>query len=212
MRSLWLASTALLITTGIACAQSGPVSNPAPTGAVTSPQVSPGGSAPGNMSPGPTGTTAMSSMPTSKTTPAPNGAVSAPDVNSGAPPGTAPGKMSTASNSMATSSSGQSAPGPMYNHHHHWSSNSALPQNASATTYLHIAKSAIGHHNAALADDALSHAETQLLNRSVPAGQVMPDSSPPIQSIESARKALHAGNYSEASADTKQAASAVSGM
>lgn len=212
MRSLWLASTALLISTGIACAQSGPVTNPAPTGAVSAPQVTPSGTAPGNMSPGPSSTTAMSSLPVSHTTPAPNGAASAPDVNSGAPPGTAPGKMSTASNGMASDTTVQTAPGPMYSHHHHWSSATALPQDASATTYLHIAKSAIGHHNAALADDALSHAETQLLDRAVPQGQIMADNSPSIQSIESARKALHAGDYSQASADTKQAASAVSGM
>ncbi len=99
----------------------------------------------------------------------------------------------------------------MYSHHH-WSSTSMLPQNASATTYLHIAKSAISHHNVSLADDALSHAETRLLDRAVPQGQISPDDSPTIQSIESARQALHAGNYSQASADTKQAASTASSM
>jgi hypothetical protein len=145
------------------------------------------------------------------TSPAPNGAASAPDVNSGAAPGTAPGKMSTASNGMASTATDQ-APGPMYSHHHHWLSTTTLPENASATTYLHIAKSAISHHNVTLADDALSHAETQLLDRSVPQGQISADSSPSIQSIESARQALHAGNYAQASTDTKQAASAVSGM
>ena len=99
----------------------------------------------------------------------------------------------------------------MYSHHH-WTSTTTLPADASASTYLHIAKSAIGHHNVTLADDALSDAETQLLDRSVPQGQVMADNSPSIQSIESARKALHAGDYNQASADTKQAATAVSGM
>jgi hypothetical protein len=99
----------------------------------------------------------------------------------------------------------------MYSHHH-WSATTMLPQDASATTYLHIAKSAISHHNVGLADDALSHAETRLLDRAVPQGQVSPDSSPAIQSIESARQALHAGNYSQASADTKQAASTASSM
>jgi hypothetical protein len=217
MRSLWLASTALLITTGIACAQSTQTASPAPTGAVTAPQVTPSG-APGNMAPAPSGNSmsAMSSSATSGTSstpsPAPNGAASAPDVNSGATPGTAPGKMSTASNGMASTETDGATPGPMYSHHHHWSSATTLPADASASTYLHIAKSAIWHHNVALADDALSHAETQLLDRSVPQGQVMADNSPSIQSIESARKALHAGNYSQASADTKQAATAVSGM
>ena len=217
MRSLWLASTALLITTGIACAQSTQMASPAPTGAVTAPQVTPSGAA-GNMAPAPTKSSmsAMSSSATSGTTsmasPAPNGAASAPDVNSGAPTGTAPGKMSTASNGMGTTQTGPATPGPMYSHHHHWTSTTTLPADASASTYLHIARSAIGHHNVALADDALSNAETQLLDRSVPQGQVMADSSPSIQSIENARKALHAGNYTQASADTKQAATAVSGM
>jgi hypothetical protein len=112
---------------------------------------------------------------------------------------------------MASTQTDQSAPGPMYRHHH-WSSTTALPADASASTYLNIAKSAIGHHNVTLADDALSNAETQLLDRAVPQGQVMPDNDPSIQSIESARKALHAGDYSQATADTKQAETAVSGM
>jgi len=97
--------------------------------------------------------------------------------------------------------------------HHHWShsGSTALPEDASATTYLHIAKSAIWHHNVSLADDALSHAETRLLDRSVPQGQITADDSPSVQSIERARQALRAGNYSQASADTKQAASSISG-
>src|ERR1700710_2904893 len=102
MRSLWLASTALLITTGIACAQSTQTASPAPTGAVSSPQVSPSGTAPGNMAPaqshGSLATVSTMVPGNSSPSPAPNGAASAPDVNSGAAPGTAPGKMSTASN------------------------------------------------------------------------------------------------------------------
>jgi hypothetical protein len=216
MRTLWLASTAFLITTGIACAQSAPTSAPAPTGAISAPQVSPSGVAPGNMAPAQSSGSLAKVTTTvpanSSASPAPNGAASAPDVNSGATPGTAPGKMSTASNGAASNGMDQTSPGPMYSHHHHWSSTGGLPEDASATTYLHIAKSAIWHHNVTLADDALSHAETYLLNRSVPQGQIAADDSPSIQSIESARKALHAGDYTQASADTKQAASAVSGM
>ena len=87
-----------------------------------------------------------------------------------------------------------------------------LPADASPAAYLHIAKHAIAHHNVALADDALSHAETRLLDRSVPQGGIAADSSPAIQSIESARQALHAGNYTKASADTGQAASSASAM
>jgi len=222
MRTLWLASTALLITTGIAFAQSTQTASPAPAGAVNSPQVSPSGS-PGKMAPAPSNSpmSAMSSAPSngSAPSPAPTGAVGAPDVAAGAAPGTSPGKMAPAPNginaagtgSMASTTKVQSAPGPMYSHHH-WSTTSMLPQNASATTYLHIAKTAISHHNLSLADDALSHAETRLLDRAVPQGQISPDDSPTIQSIESARQALHAGNYSQASADTKQAASTASSM
>ncbi len=210
MKTIWLASTALLITAGSAFAQSNQTAAPAPTGAVSSPQVTPSG-APGNMAPAP-GKTSMSSITPSATTPAPNGAVSAPDVTAGAAPGTAPGKMGTGTNSMASTASDSAISAGPTHIHHHWSSTTTLPQNASATTYLHIAKSAIWHHNTALADDALSHAETQLLNRSVPQGQIAADDSPSVQSIESARQALKAGNYSQASTDTKKAASAVSGM
>jgi hypothetical protein len=137
--------------------------------------------------------------------PAPNGAVNAPDVTA-ATPGAAPGK--TAPNA----GNAQSAMNPpAHPWHHHWSSGSgSLPQNASASTYLHIASAAIGHHNTALAEDALSHAETRLLNRAVPQGQVAADDTPAIQSIESARQALHTGNFSQASADARQAASSAS--
>ena len=63
-----------------------------------------------------------------------------------------------------------------------------------------------------LADEALSDAETNLLDRAVPKGQTVADTSPSIQSIESARKALHSGDYSQASMDTKQATMTASGM
>jgi hypothetical protein len=99
--------------------------------------------------------------------------------------------------------------------HHHWSqgglgSASGLPAEDSPAAYLHIAKRAIAHHNVALADDALSHAETRLLDRSVPQGGIAADTSPAIQSIENARQALHAGNYSQASMEIGQAASSAS--
>lgn len=187
MRMFWLASIALLLGTGIASAQSTPpttssTTTPAPTGAVASPQVSPGNASPGNMAPSSSG------------------------------PGTT--SMSSPSASGASGYSQSAMTTPPHPWHHHWSaySRTSLPAEASPTTYLHIARSAIWHHNVTLADDALSHAETRLLNRAVPQGQIGPDDSPVIQSIESARQALHAGHYSQASADTKQAASAVSGM
>jgi hypothetical protein len=141
--------------------------------------------------------------------PAPNGAASAPNVTAAAP-NASPGKM--APNAGSGSSTAMAASAPTHPWHHQWSKSGALPAEASAADYLHIANAAIQHHNVSLADDALSHAETRLLNRSVPQGQVAADDTPSIQSIESARQALHAGNYSQASADTKQAASTVTSM
>lgn len=227
MRTIWLASTALLITTGIACAQSATTSAPAPTGAISASPGAPSSSAsPGNMAPSSSGSgmpMASSAAPSNGvSSPAPNGAASAPDVTANAP-GASPGKMApspnqgNASNTMAaspSSESDQAMSSSTHPWHHHWSHSGSmtLPEDASATTYLHIAKSAIGHHNTSLADDALSHAETRLLDRSVPQGQITADSSPSIQSIENARQALRAGDYTQASADTREAASSVSGI
>jgi hypothetical protein len=217
MRSIWLASTALLMTTGIALAQSATTASPASTGAISSPQVAPSNATPGNMAPSSSSGSATSLSAASSngvSSPAPNGATSAPDVSASAASGTAPGKMAPGPN--AGTASDQAMNGQAHPWHHHWSQgmrgSMALPQDASATTYLHIAKSAIKYRNLSLADDALSHAETRLLDRSVPQGDIAADNSPSIQSIESARQALHAGNYTQASADTKAAASAVSGM
>jgi hypothetical protein len=216
MRSLWLASTALLITTGIACAQSAQTASPAPTGAISAAPTTPSGGSPGNMAPAaPSGAMAAPAMPAgASASPAPNGAASAPDVTAAAPDAS-PGKMAPTAPAMPAPSAASSAPmasGSKPMHHHHWSATAPLPQDASAKAYLHIAKAAIKHHDAALADDALSHAETRLLDRSVPQGQIAADDSAPIQSIESARQAVKAGDYSKASADIKQASSAVSGM
>jgi hypothetical protein len=81
-----------------------------------------------------------------------------------------------------------------------------LPANANTGTYLHIAKMAIHKHELARADDALSHAETRLLTRSVPADSgSLADNSPAVSSIEHARSALSAGNYAQASSDTDTA-------
>jgi hypothetical protein len=195
MRSFWLASTALLITAGVAAAQTSQAT-PAPTGAVTSPKVTPPGVSSGNMAPTP-GTTMSMSKPGAGapapdgavSAPAPDGAVSAPTMTAAAP-GPASGRMAPAASKTA-------ATGTTHPWHHHWSNgpmtSGKLPEDASATTYLHIAKTAIGDHNLSLADDALSHAETRLLDRAVPQGQI-------------------AGNYAKASADTRQASSALSGM
>jgi hypothetical protein len=202
MRTLWLASTALLLTTGIACAQNAPAPSPAPTGGLAAPQASPApGASPGSMAPGSNSGAPMSGM-SSNGTSGSGMSSNAPPAMTAATPGAAPGKTA------------QSAPNAPAHHpwHHHWSGAASMPQDASASTYLHIASTAIGHHNTALADDALSHAETRLLDRSVPQGQVAADNSPAIQSIEGARQALKAGNFSQASTDAHQAASASNSM
>ncbi len=230
MRTIWLASTALLMTAGVACAQSTSTSqpSPAPTGAVSAPKIAPKGDSPGNMGTN-TGTMGSQSSSGSMGGQAPDGAVSAPDVTAAAPKA-APGKMAPApSSGMGTGGTGGMAATPMTGssasasssmampvHHHSSHGMSAmsggLPADGSPSSYLNIAKHAIAHHEMTLADDALSHAETRLLDRSVPQGGIAADDSPAIQSIESARMALHSGNYTKASADTAQAASAAGGM
>jgi len=97
-------------------------------------------------------------------------------------------------------------PAPVKHHHMTGMRMASLPASASAKTYLHIAKMAIHDHQVARADDALSHAETRLLTRSVPASSgPTADDSPAVASIEHARAALGAGNYAEASSDTETA-------
>jgi hypothetical protein len=99
-----------------------------------------------------------------------------------------------------------------YGMHHHWSGGMSLPADADAATYLHIAKTAIMHRNATLADEALGRAETRLLDRAVPQGQVGPDQSPVVQSIENARHALQGHDFKQAGMATSQAESSVGGM
>jgi hypothetical protein len=87
-----------------------------------------------------------------------------------------------------------------------------MPADASAGIYLHIAQTAMKHHDKTTADDALSHAETRLLTRAVPQGATIPvDDSPAISAIESARKALASGNMMQASTDTSTAMSQMHG-
>jgi hypothetical protein len=86
-----------------------------------------------------------------------------------------------------------------------------MPQDASAGTYLHIAKVAIRHDDKMTADDALSRAETRLLTRAVVQGSDATDNSPAVMSIENARKALANGNMMEASSDTGMAISQMNG-
>jgi hypothetical protein len=86
----------------------------------------------------------------------------------------------------------------------------AMPADGAPGMYLHIAKMAIMHHDKATADDALSHAETRLLSRAVPADQgSATDESPAVTSIEHARMALSSGNMMVASSDTSMAMSQI---
>jgi len=82
----------------------------------------------------------------------------------------------------------------------------ALPENADTNTYLRIASKAIKQHDKMLADDALSHAETRMLTRAVPASEgATADDSPGITAIEHARQALTSGDYQTAASDTRMA-------
>jgi len=81
-----------------------------------------------------------------------------------------------------------------------------LPEDADSGTYLKIASKAIKQHDKMLADDALSHAETRMLTRAVPAASgATVDDSPGVTAIENARQALRSGDYQAASADTRMA-------
>jgi hypothetical protein len=162
MRSLWLASAAFIVSTGIACAQpSSP--GPVPTNAPNAPAETSPGMSPGNMA--------------------------APPSNP-SPPGTmAPASSSTTSGSMGMTH-------PM---HHNMS---GMPANGSADTYMHIAQTAVRNHNKAMAEEALSRAETRLLTRTVPQSSAIPtDNSPAVTAIEHARAAVRSGNMQQASAD-----------
>jgi hypothetical protein len=89
----------------------------------------------------------------------------------------------------------------------------SVPENADAGQYLKMAAKAIKQHNKMMADDALSHAETRMLTRAVPAAAgTQPDASPAVTAIEHARQALSSGDYAAAAADTKMAMHAHHGM
>lgn len=149
MRSIWMASAALLMTAGIACAQTS-----SPTGAPT-------GATPGETAPTP----AMQ-----------------PPTEAGA----------------------------MAHPTHHWAHKGSLPENARPVVYLHIAKSALKHQDYARADDALSHAETRLLTRTVvQSSNVSMDRSPAVTSIEHARHAAKAHDQMAALNATDEAIQAI---
>ncbi|WBO60797.1 MULTISPECIES: hypothetical protein [unclassified Acidocella] len=170
MRSLWMASAALLMTAGIACAQT------TPQGATNAPNEVPDGAAAGKTAPN-SGTTTMAP---GNAAPAPQGAINAPMET---PPGAAPGKTA-------------SAPMKQHKMKHHWKHDEdgkMKPPHGGPEASLKSAKMAMEHHDYARAQSDLSHAETLLLTRSVDQGSGMsPDQSPAVHSIEQARKALRA--------------------
>jgi hypothetical protein len=206
MRSIWLASAAIIMTAGIAAAQT---TSPAPTGAPNAPTETPAGS---TASPGNGGTSNNMAGPSTAMTapsnasgmgaPAPTGAPQAPENSPN--PAISPGNNApSGSTNMAPPMTNKAAATKPV---HHGMGGMMVPENASAERYLHIASDAIKHHNKTVADDALSHAETRLLTRAVPASSNMSaDDSPRISAIESARKALSSGDYQTAAMDTHQA-------
>jgi len=185
MRSLLLASATILLSTGIACAQTASPTPP-PTGAVGEPMAQPGAPA-GKTAPNP----ASTKMTSTSATPSYNGQNA---VTNGQSQSTQTGMMG-----QKASASGEGVSGS-----HHWAYG-AMPENGDARTYLRIARMDIQHHNRSGADEALSRAETRVLTRSVPASGSMTDDSPMITAIENARQAVNAGNYHEAAMDTDMA-------
>ncbi len=204
MRSLLLASAAVLITAGIACAQTASPT-PAPTGSMGEPTAT--GSAAGRTAPNPAATvpapatdSTMSSS-NSGTSTVPNSKSSTGNAGEMA---TKSDPVSTGSTGMTSGSSGMSSMNTGMTHTHHmWSG--TMPQDADAHTYLKIASMAIKHHDKATADEALNRAETRMLTRSVPASGSMMDDSAGVKAVENARQAVDAGNYHEAMTDTDMA-------
>jgi hypothetical protein len=214
MRTLLLASAACFITVGAALAQTTSAA-PAPQGATNAPVETPDGGAPGKTTPSTATTAGTSATPApsnsmSSAAPAPTGATNAPVETSGnAAPGKTTPDNSTAGNNTPTEPTAMNSPAtpaPTHKWHHHDENGMAMPADADAGKYLHIAKDAIAHHNKMRADDALSHAETRLLSRAVPQTESNPvDDNPAVKSIEQARAALHSGDMDTAASDTQQA-------
>jgi hypothetical protein len=120
------------------------------------------------------------------------------------------GTASTQSNGNAAMPNNAVAPAPAETTtaapmQHHYTMR-PLPENATPADYLKIAKEAIHHHEKMRADDALSHAETRLLDRSVVQSNADPvDHTPAVHDIEQARQALSSGDMHTASMDTDMA-------
>jgi hypothetical protein len=209
MRKILLASAALMLSTGLACAQSATPS-PAPAGSTsgamgTTPGMSAGQTTPpaAGMAPGAVG--APSNLTTPDSTSGMTGSRTTPAATPGTPSGATTDTGATNSQAATPSTTSDTnpdmsapKPAPMK---HHMSAHTGMPSDGTPGTYLHIAKDAIRHHNAMRADDALSHAETLMLTRAVPQDASQVDQSPGVSTIEDARKAVKAGDMQTASSD-----------
>jgi hypothetical protein len=189
MRSLLLASAAIILSTGIACAQT-TTPSPAPNGAMNGPIETSPGLSPGKETPPAAGQTPSTLTPSANAT-----------TDTSAPADTSATSMAPASSMPATHKVAT-----MHHSYHH----DMMPMTGTPASYLHIAKDALHEHNKMRADDALSHAETILLTRSVPQSDSSPvDHSPAISSIEGARKAVQADDMKTASSDIDMAMSQI---
>ncbi len=220
MRLALLASAAICLSAGAALAQTS-MTSPAPTGATNAPMASPAPQAsPGNMAP--TGGAADSGMTAGSMAPMSNGTASS---SQGAINPAQSGGLTSSPKAAETSPhyNGQNSVSPPAGQASAMTNTSgstgmdktrmayspvamSMPENGGVSDYLKIASKAIRQHNKAVADDALSHAETRMLDRAVPASAgAQPDDSPAITAIEHARQALSSGDYQTAASDTKMA-------
>jgi hypothetical protein len=199
MSTLLMATAAFCLTAGAAMAQTA-TSSPAPTGAPNAAKASPDSNAsPGNMSPA-SGTTTTKPVYSGQNSIKTITTTSAPDASSAQA-----GMSNSSSGQMGSGTMAAAKPAPMHTAMTYYRP-TALPVNADVRTYLKIAADAIKNHQKAMADDALSHAETRILTRAVPASAgAAPDDSPAISAIEHARSALASGDYQQAASDTRMA-------
>lgn len=219
MRLALLASAAFCMTAGVAMAQTS-MASPAPTGAPNAAMSTPAPQAsPGNMAPGSSGMSSDATAPSSNAAssaasegvnPAQSGGVTTSataaqtsphynGANSVSPPA---GKANAGGTGNEATASSQ----PRIGTHMAYSAGAAVPADADAGQYLKIASKAIKQHNKMVADDALSHAETRMLDRAVPTSAgAQPDGSPAVAAIEHAREALASGDYRTAGQDTRMA-------
>jgi len=208
MRLALLASAAFCMTAGVAMAQTS-MSTPAPTGAPNAAMSSPAPQAsPGNMAPS---SDAAASAASEGVNPAQSGGV----TTSSQAAQTSPhyNGENSVSPPAGQANAGSATGGMMKTPMAYSNGAMAMPADADAGQYLKIASKAIKQHNKMLADDALSHAETRMLDRAVPASTgAQPDDSPAVTAIENARAALSSGDYQTAARDTHMAMHAHHGM